>query len=222
MSAAGSSAAQQQLVDLMSREADVELQLRDGSVVMQSAILAVSSNFFADYLSSFKDGAVCHTTEQGLKVIPLPDTTVADWLKVVPFLYPIHPAPQINWDCLDTLLQLSHKYDMPFVQSAASAFLKQHAEQLSSNPASSTDAWKWLLVVDALPGLEGLCGICCDRIKVLYAGQMITGSVAESFAQVTKSTLQQLLTRCRFDGAPAAPAIATSSVFAGPSSGRLL
>lgn len=102
---------------MMSRGADVALKLADGTVETHASILAITSDVLRDYMYSGDDSkfTICETNDRGLKVIPLPDIQLEDWMKIAPYLYPIHPTPTVQWDILEPMLLISHKYSMQYV-----------------------------------------------------------------------------------------------------------
>jgi hypothetical protein len=78
-----------------------------------SQMLSISSAVLKDVIESTDTSST--VAWEGKKVIPLPGTSKQQWMHIAPFLYP--PAADVaeavvDWDNLEAVLVLGHKYDM--------------------------------------------------------------------------------------------------------------
>jgi hypothetical protein len=111
----------QQLKDLISANADVELQLDDGTLMASSAVLSLFISVLRGSVEA-NAGAAAGSCSDGSgsskegSSIPLKGVTKKDWLQVAAFWYPSVPSPQIKgWFQAEKLLSFGIRFDIQLV-----------------------------------------------------------------------------------------------------------
>jgi len=71
-------------------------------------------------------------------------TSIAEWLEVSQFMYPVIPSPQVSWSNAEGLLALGAKYDMPAIVSLAGKFLLDNLSMMDLADKGDRCCWRWL------------------------------------------------------------------------------
>jgi hypothetical protein len=98
-----------------------------------------------------------------IKVIPMLGTSIAEWLEVSQFMYPVIPSPQVSWSNAEGLLALGAKYDMPAIVSLAGKFLLDNLGLMDLADKGERSCWRWLQLADAA-GLSDVVQQCVSRV----------------------------------------------------------
>lgn len=86
-----------QLEELIGLNADVELQFSDGSLPCNSTLLSVFSSVLRGAIEPNTAGSNASSKSHNARcTIPMEGLTMAEWLQVAGFLYPVVPAPDIR------------------------------------------------------------------------------------------------------------------------------
>lgn len=118
---AGSSFDMQQLEDLISANADVELQFDDGTLMASSAVLSLFISVLRGAVEANAGSAQssCNSTPGSSKEgssIPLKGVAIDDWLEMAAFWYPIVPSPKVEgWEQAEKLLKFGTQFDIKLV-----------------------------------------------------------------------------------------------------------
>lgn len=130
------SASRRHLLELLndSSHCDVELVFttKDKSaetVPAHSIVLRQWSNVLAEALETEVNYASSSTNTDRVR-IPVTGTSKEDWLQLMEFIYPVLPRPQVTWDNLEKLLEVSDKSCMPALIQQLGV-LTQHAREMN-------------------------------------------------------------------------------------------
>lgn len=111
-----------QLEDLISCNADVELQFNDGTLMASSAVLGLFSSVLCGAVEANAGSAqsscksMLGSSKQSSNSIPLKDVTKDEWLEMAAFWYPVVPSPKIEgWTQAEMLLKFGFQFDIKLV-----------------------------------------------------------------------------------------------------------
>ena len=185
---------------------DVILQFDDGAVPGHSQLISLWSKVLREAVDTGYYGRAASGLEYDHPFkLPMVGTRSADWLKVVPFIYPGDGA-EVTWDNLEALLVLGDKYDMPHLASRAAKFLNTHVAELNSNEEDDKYIWNWIYLLDRAAGANrSLCDSCISRVatyfKVTCTSENMKGlsrGAVERLASALAGTLTHLDSTRRF------------------------
>lgn len=134
--------------------------------------------------------------DAAVNAIPMPGTSVQDWLEVAAFMYPVIPPAQVKWSNLETLLVLGAKLDMPAILANAAAFIQNHMCLLDMAEGGMRFIWKWLPLLDSA-GLDEVCALCIERAVQLDKSSC---SVESRLRGLSSKALQRLVLCLATDG----------------------
>jgi hypothetical protein len=141
-----------------------------------SQVLAMCSPVLRVAIQSTDNSSSSTGDWEGKKVIPLPGTSKQQWMHIAPFLYP--PAADVaeavvDWDNLEAVLVLGHKYDMKGLLRKGSIFLQENSAKLDRQQSSKMYVWKWLNITGRVFGSSEPVLSCIKSVARLYSGTRV-------------------------------------------------
>jgi hypothetical protein len=167
-SGAGSAVAQAAAADASEYEAC-------NTATCHANILSMSSSVLRSVIEAAGDVSKSSHTDCMKVTIALPGTSKQQWMQIAPFLYP--PAADVaeavvDWDNLEAVLVLGHKYDMKGLLRKGSDYLKENVSCMVGDDSSNMFVWKWLRLTACL-GLTEPLDECIQQMASLYCHQRV-------------------------------------------------